>query len=958
MSRIPGWSDRAWALWGKLSREDGSYLPLVVHLEDTAAVADHLWDHWIPRIVRRRVAAELGGTERLAKSLFAWVASVHDLGKAAPAFAGKARLVGAEHVVYHLEKQGLSCPDVPRDDYAHHGVMGHFLLQEWLTTTRSVSRPVARSLATVIGGHHGTPPTGEALSRLRNNRDPRRGSRAWGGPAWDDVRHEILTRMFVEYHLDEILAALPPKGLSTVAQVDLSAALIAADWIASDEKTFPYDGLDDGDLRRSMALGSLTLPPPWHPPPPPTGDPAALLATRFPHLAGYPIRPVQQEAMTAAAEVDEAPLIVVEAAMGQGKTEAALQAAEILAAEFGCGGVFVALPTMATSDAMFTRVLTWLRHLPGQSETSVFLAHSKSGLNDDYRGLLRDSYARFNGVYDDDLNMGSASAERLAPVADTWLQGRKRGVLANHVIGTVDQVLFAGLQTKHLALRHLALSGKVVIVDEVHAADDYMRSYLCRVLTWLGAYGAPVVLLSATLPSAQRRQLVDAYVRGRRGRQPKSERSERVEIPEPSTYPCLTVATTHVRTVAITDTAEPVPVALSVVPDDELLPLLRRELVDGGCAAVIRNTVGRAQNTFEELREEFGEEVLLVHSRFIGPDRMRLERKIRELLGPPGGVVSRPQRCIVVGTQVLEQSLDVDFDVMFSDIAPIDLLLQRTGRLHRHRRAEMERPAALRRPHLYLTGVSGVDPQGGPPLFDRGCVAVYGEYRLLRAVAVLLPQLCSGQEILLPPDIPTLVQSGYVEHAEPPPGWSEAWEAARRKYAAIRADSTKRAEDFQVTEPMRSLTLIDWLTSPVRAEGDDLDRCGKAQVRDSSDSLEVILLSRSEQDGLLHVLPDVPEEAGAALPTVLGSYDDRVARAAASCTVRLPRTLVHPGVIDQVIAELEQVPEVVGWQDNRWLAGQLVLPLDDSLQTVLCGRRVRYDRLLGLLVSAETSDRK
>ncbi|GAB79426.1 CRISPR-associated endonuclease/helicase Cas3 [Austwickia chelonae] len=956
MPAVQGWSDSALSLWGKLSREEGLSLPLVTHLEDAAAVAGHLWDHWLPDIVKLRVQAELQGDARLARSLVMWLAGVHDLGKAAPAFVGKARPAGADHVIRHIESHGLLCPEVPRDDYAHHGVMGQVLLEEWLLKRHPSRRDSVRSLAVVIGGHHGMPPTAETLQAVRANRLPRRQSRAWGDAAWDAVRAEILTGMAARHDLDEVFAALPSSGLPVPVQVDLSAVVIIADWFASDESRFPYVTLEGGDARRAEALAELVLPPPWSPALPDLGDPEKLMQQRFPHLAAYPIRPMQRAVIAAAAAAEEAPLIVVEAAMGQGKTEAALQAAEILAARFGCGGVFVALPTMATSDAMFTRVLTWLRHLPGGVDTSVFLAHSKSGLNDDYRELLRDRYARFAEVYDEH---GSGRPARdtgsLTPVADAWLQGRKRGVLANHVIGTIDQVLFGGLQSKHLALRHLALSGKVVVVDEVHAADVYMRSFLCLVLDWLGAYEVPVVLLSATLPSAQRRQLVEAYVRGRHGRA--LGRSAAIEFPAPATYPCLTVATRSVATVAVEDGSASMRVGLSSLPDDKLVDVLRDELVDGGCAAVIHDTVGRAQETYAALSAEFGADVHLVHSRFIGPDRMRLEKQIRSMLGPPGGAAGRPQRCIVVGTQVLEQSLDVDFDVMISDIAPIDLVLQRAGRLHRHRRPERDRPPGLRRPRLLLAGVEGFGEGDGPPSFDRGCVAVYGEYRLLRSMAVLAPYLDGARQVSLPEDIPVLVGAGYDDDVPPPTGWSPKWEKARSDDEARHAASVAKAPVFQVKPARSERFLASWSASPVRAEGDDLDRCGRGQVRDSEDSLEVVLLCRGD-DGLLHLLPGLPECSGAALPGVLGRSDDLVARVAASCTVRLPRAVVHPGVIDQAISELEQVPEVAGWQDNRWLSGQLVLPLDASLRASLCGASIRYDRVLGLLVSSKNSDRK
>ena len=189
--------------------------------------------------------------------------------------------------------------------------------------------------------------------------------------------------------------------------------------------------------------------------------------------------------------------------MGEGRTEAALAAAEVLATRFGCGGVVFALPTMATADAMVDRFMRWLP-LAAQSAQPFFLAHSKSPLNPTLAAMKRMSPA----IGDRD-GCGADVA-----VALEWLTGRKKGMLANFVVGTMDQVLFAGLRSRHLVLRHLALVGKVVVIDEVHAADVHMSVFLHDVLRWLGAYGVPIVPLSATLSPARRRGIAGRVRQG------------------------------------------------------------------------------------------------------------------------------------------------------------------------------------------------------------------------------------------------------------------------------------------------------------------------------------------------------------------------------------------------------------------------------------------------------------
>jgi CRISPR-associated helicase Cas3 len=408
-------------------------------------------------------------------------------------------------------------------------------------------------------------------------------------------------------------------------------------------------------------------------------DARAAFAARF----GPRPRPVQVAAVEIALAQPEPGLVIVEAPMGEGKTEAALLAAEALAARSGADGCFVALPTRATTDAMFSRVLRWMQALPGLPvDTSVVLAHGTANLNDEYRGLLRRAWIREVGQDE-------------AGIAHHWLNGRKRGPLAQFVVGTIDQVLFAGLKSRHLMLRHLGLAGKVVIIDECHAYDVFMSRYLDAVLHWLGAYGTPVVLLSATLPAARRAELVRAYDSGRG--------AETVALPEDPGYPVVVASGMPARAVPAGGAARAV--RLDRLPDDldVLAGLLRDALAGGGCAVVVRNTVGRVQETADRLVEIFGaDEVTVTHSRFLACDRARLDTDLLRRFGPPGPGVERPARHVVVASQVVEQSLDVDFDLMVTDLAPVDLVLQRTGRLHRHDRP---RPAGLEQPRCVLVGV-------------------------------------------------------------------------------------------------------------------------------------------------------------------------------------------------------------------------------------------------------------
>lgn len=489
---VPTLSAASRAVWAKYDEPTGAWLPLYQHMLDSADVAARLWDEWLPGNVCDAIATCFGG-EELGRKVFVWLAGIHDIGKAAPSFAEKAEQLLAKMV-------DLGLPRLPgrNSDIGQHWIISHVVLSQWLQQDHGFERSTAEALGAVLGGHHGNPPGSDQLGVFK-------GTRRLGAPAWGQVRHELLGWFAGAVGIDEHLPHINRRHIPKTIQVLLSAGVIVADWIASNTDFFPLVGpgggtMPDRGLRGWEALG---LPPAWEPPAPPR-DPGTHLRARFPFLTEA--RPLQTLVLEESWRSDGPGLMIVEAPMGAGKTEAALGAAEILAHRFGCSGVLVALPTMATSDAMFGRVRQWIEHLPGGGGLTTFLAHGKAGLNDEYVGLPSDQSV--SGLYDD------ADESTAVAVAHSWLRGRKKGVLATFVVATIDQVLFGALKSRHLALRHLALAGKVVVVDEVHAADDYMRAYLSRVLHWLGAYGVPVVLLSATLPPQQREELAAAYESG------------------------------------------------------------------------------------------------------------------------------------------------------------------------------------------------------------------------------------------------------------------------------------------------------------------------------------------------------------------------------------------------------------------------------------------------------------
>ncbi|MCZ7432309.1 type I-E CRISPR-associated protein Cse1/CasA [Streptomyces sp. WMMC1477] len=940
------------AAWAKHDQKTHGWLPLWRHMADSEGVAEKLWEYWVPHAIKELVSETLPGGEEDAAKLVRFLAAAHDSGKASPAFACQ-----VEHLADRMRANGLDMP--LSKDYgldrrlAPHGLVGQLLLQEWMENRFGLAKRASGQFAVVAGGHHGAPPEHQQIHDLQLRPHLMRHP----GPSeevWRQVQYELMDGCA---DLAGVAERLPEWGnvrLPQPVQVILTALVITSDWIASAPELFPYDPESwqpvgpIGERRRLRAAwDGLDLPKPWAPGIPQEST-RELFAKRFPKLRGAEVRPVQNEAVGLARSMPTAGLLMIEAPMGEGKTEAALAAAEVLAARTGAGGLVVALPTRATSDAMFSRLMAWVEQLPqGDGPRSVVLAHAKAALNGLWAGLLRQGRRSIAAVDPDgEEPVGEVRGTRAQPAelhAHQWLRGRKKQLLASFAVGTIDQVLFAGLKSRHLALRHLAVAGKVVVIDEVHAYDAYMGRYLDRVLEWLAAYRVPVVLLSATLPSDRRRSLAAAYA-GAAGAD--------VEVAA-DTYPLITAVAPHQPTLTArppSDSERRTEVLMERLDDDvtALADRLTEELAEGGCALVVRNTVDRVLEAAEVLRKRFGDAAVTVaHSRFLAADRAAKDDELLRRFGPED--CQRPRRHVVVASQVVEQSLDVDFDLLVTDLAPVDLVLQRMGRLHRHPR---RRPPRLVQARCLVTGV---DWQTTPPSPVRGSRAVYqGDHTLLRSLAVLGPHL-DGSPLRLPTDISPLVQRAYGQEEVGPETWAEELNEAREEHLTLLSEKRRKAEGF-LLDPVRrpGRPVYGWLEAHA-GDADD-SPAGRAQVRDSEQTLEVLVVQR-RADGRLITVPwlDGGEEGGRGgleLPTDFPP-SRRAAEAVAASALTLPGRFSKEWLVDRTIDELER-SLVPAWQAKEcpWLAGELLLVLDERCQTRLAGFDLTYSPADGLRVAS------
>ena len=386
-------------------------------------------------------------------------------------------------------------------------------------------------------------------------------------------------------------------------------------------------------------------------------------------------------------------LFLIEDETGSGKTEAALMLAHRLMASDAADGLYVALPTMATANAMFDRLADAYRRLFARgTEPSLALAHGARDMHAGFRDAMSHG-GRFEYPYSDSSGSDDASETTASAACAAWIaDDRRRTFMADAGAGTIDQALLSVLPSRHQSLRLLGLVRRVLILDEVHAYDAYMRREMERLLEFQAGLGGSAILLSATLPLSVRKRLTDAFAKGLQSGD--SDGGTGMD------YPMATVCTA--------DGVESGKVAgrsgrgraLAVRflrSSDEALDRIECEARAGKAILYVRNTVDDALDAHAALSAR-GIDPDLFHARFALVDRLAIEKRVVQRFGKAGTPREREGR-VLIATQVVEQSLDLDFDALVTDLAPIDLLIQRAGRLWRHER--MERSG---RPELLVVG--------------------------------------------------------------------------------------------------------------------------------------------------------------------------------------------------------------------------------------------------------------
>ena len=873
-------------LWAKTSREgDGRWHPLILHMLDVAASADAILARE-PESTRKRMAAILGMEWEDARPWLLLVVACHDLGKACPGFQCK--------------WENLTGMDAGRSPNTkiNHAFVSQIALSEILQKN-SWPEELAELVADAVGCHHGERASPSILDRLMGDR------RALGKDEWTEARSGLVEVLLAVFNP----TMTPTKQTLTGPDFMLLSGLTSfADWIGSNEDWFPFGTSEDCNdlhdwfqkrrIRANQALDSLR----WEP-----RTPLSTEAKSFEEVFEFAPRPLQQAVADALADLKMPAILLLEAPMGEGKTEAAFFAHLELQRRFGHRGLYIALPTKATGNAMFKRTLEFLQSQGTNRPLDLQLLHGGALLNDTFQGL------KVSGIHDSKAGGEVRAGE--------WFSNKKRALLSEYGVGTIDQALLPILPVRHNFVRLWGLANRVVVFDEIHAYDAYTGTLLVHLLRWLLALGSSVVLLSATLSPSIRRKL--AGVVGS-------------DLPEPEKpYPRLSIFCPGEKVYQKHFEADPArrqTVRLQAISPDlsGLHTALEEHLTRGGMGLALVNTVQRAQELYllfpdgEPLEREGqrlgkrlsdGTEIFLFHARFPADRRQKREEEALLTFGERG---NRTGRKILIATQVVEQSLDLDFDLIATDLAPIDLLLQRAGRLWRH--ARTSRPVS--EPILLVSGLAGDEPPSfGKPLWWG---KVYREDVLLRTWCLLQGK----RDLRLPDEIDTLVQNVYEEQIAVPEFLEE------RMNKAVRAEGEAIAQRQQANMAIMGLPDDASWNDPAKYVLYDEDEPGvhrtlMAQTRLGEDSVVAIPLWPEDGFGS-ETTPDFVQSKAWFLRAV---------------------SLSRNGVVQQL--RKLGVPE--GWKESSLLRNCFPLRLDVDGRWVE-NTTVRLDEDLGLVYEAKETE--
>lgn len=821
--------------WGKAQPSEAQcerYHLLPHHCLDVAACGRELLR--ISRFSLARLSRELGWEQTQLEDLCIAFLAIHDIGKFARSFQNLAPDLSPALVPSDRRQLGKH-----RHDTLGWVACAHLIEVHLQSVLDYDGLWFVYQLARIFTGHHGKPPM-----EVEGASDPQP-IRAKKCFVFDDlIAAETYTRDILHLFVRAPLPAITKTQVQILERNSwtLAGLAVLADWLGSDSRVFRYR---ESQMELSRYWSEIAVPTAQQ-----SVASAGLgqqAARSWTGAAGYlhhlsALTPLQQFATSVPLGIGPQ-FFLLEEATGAGKTEAALLLCHRLMAGGNAAGFYFALPTMATANQMYRRVGKLYRGLfAADASPSLVLSHGAREMVEGFRESVLHVMPTPNDK--DDL-------PRVGAQCNSWLaDSRKKALLADAGVGTVDQALLSVLPVRHQSLRLLGLASKVLVVDEVHAYDDYTSKLLQTMVQAQAQQGGSVVLLSATVPASLRANMIVAFQQGIGDADVATVKADlryplatHVQASGVNSHACGT-RQQMIRRVAVK----------TLTSEKEAISHIVCWAQEGRAVCWIRNTVEDARRSFALLQEHIdAQHAGLFHSRFAMGDRLRIEANVLSQFGSDSTPVLRRGR-VLIATQVVEQSLDLDFDEMIVDLAPIDLVIQRAGRLHRHVRdahGDATKPAGRPAPVLHvLAPVFTEEPAADwyKALFPKAAY-VYEDHgqlwltlrSLLEAKAIVTPG-----EIGEPGSVRSLVESVYGDDAvnSVPTGlWSASQKAAGRR----RAESS--LADYNVLN----------LNKGYCVSAGDWNAADKTPTR-LGDEGRLIYLAR-EEGGELVPLLDVPRYA-------------------------------------------------------------------------------------------------
>lgn len=839
------------SFWAKTN----PFQSIVTHALVSGTIAQCLLTEYLAEGNRQQLCVALGLNPDELSRFVGYLVSLHDVGKLDYSFQSSDEdmhtNLAADPVLRESYRQGVR----------HEKTGKRYIRSLWKDWEGD--RDSYRVFADIIGAHHQGKSGADSFLK---------------GSPWNAVRDSLVERM-LQYFRGNCRKDLPQIGKDQNGKtaVFLLGLMILADWIASgpgfaDSEDWIKE--PDGDTLLKEKVHAFLQKSGLQPYDFTWPKNFCGVWTMIPQAGRRPLQKDLDELL----EKTEKPLslVLLEAPMGEGKTEAGMFAALQMARTWGKDGFYVALPTAATANQMVARMQTLMES--HKLHAAVRLLHSMAWLTESEEVI-------------------HSPDER--DEASRWLAPLRRGLLGQFAVGTVDQAMLAATNVKYGVLRLLGLSNKVLIIDEIHSYDAYMGEIIVRLLEWCRALEIPVVMLSATLPIHLKQKLLKPYT--------DRDLSE--------AYPLITTIDSRgeLREQIISGTTHRLRASLRMLPvlgDPVLIAETAvNEAFGGGCICVLMNTVPEAQTVYRAIRERYSGDLLLFHAQFPAEQRAELERACITRYGKDKSC--RPERSILVATQVVEQSLDVDFDAMLTAVAPIDLLIQRLGRVFRH--ADTPRPV-----DRSAAGFTVLIPKAGGGLGPSA--AVYPECFLNSAIRVL----SSRDSIAVPEDLAELVREGY-DPSLVPEGEVTAWNENRIKEALEAGASL----NYLLNPPDKSFS---GLQSELLYDDDEDAFSLSVKTRLGEPTVRLALLSEAEMKALTPFLRDMNGKRYAAVRS--RAVAEQVMKRC--LTVRVGR-----------LGGLSGLSDIRG---DMLLSGVRILPLNNGSCSLPNGKTLRLDRELGLLI--------